>query len=152
QGFVFCCFNNAYKLTPAFFSVWMSLLRALPGSVLWLLEMSPAARANLEREAAARGVAAERLVFAARAPLPEYLARYRLADLVLDTLPYNAGTTANDALWAGVPVLSCTGACFAARMAGSILHAAGLPELVTATLADYEKRALELARDPNALQ
>ena len=129
----------------------MRLLRNVPASVLWLLADNATATRNLKREAAARGIDPERLVFAARADLPEHLARHRLADLFLDTLPYNAHTTASDALWTGLPVLTCTGKTFAGRVAASLLHAAGLPELVSETLADYEALALRLARDPAAL-
>jgi protein O-GlcNAc transferase len=151
DGFVFCCFNHSYKLTPAVFDIWMGLLRAVPGSVLWLLEANMAMPGNLRREAAARGIMPERLVFARHAPIPEYLARLAAADLFLDTFPYNAGATANDALWAGLPVLTCGGDFYVGRMAGSLLHAIGLPELVTASPAEYEARALELAHDPARL-
>ncbi len=151
SGFVFCSFNNNYKITPPVFDVWMRLLDAVPGSVLWLLEGNHLAPANLRREAQARGVAPERLVFAPRRKLPEHLARHRLADLFLDTLPVNAHTTASDALWAGLPVLTCLGTTFAGRVAGSLLRAAGLPELVTASLPDYEALALALARDAERL-
>jgi predicted O-linked N-acetylglucosamine transferase (SPINDLY family) len=152
EGLVFCCFNHSYKLTPAVFDIWMRLLRAVPGSVLWLLEANRAMPDNLRRAAAARGVMPERLVFARHAPVPEYLARLALADLFLDTFPYNAGATANDALWAGLPVLTCGGDCYVGRMAGSLLHAIGLPELATASPAEYEARALELARHPARLK
>jgi predicted O-linked N-acetylglucosamine transferase (SPINDLY family) len=151
QGFVFCCFNNAYKLTPPVFAVWMRLLKAVPGSVLWLLEMFPEGRANLERTAQEQGIETSRLVFAPRVPLPEYLARYRCADLFLDTLPYNAGATARDALRMGLPLLTCAGRSFAARMAGSLLHVAGVPELITQSLAEYEALALRLAHAPHTL-
>jgi predicted O-linked N-acetylglucosamine transferase (SPINDLY family) len=151
EGFVFCCFNASYKITPEVFDIWMRLLRAVPGSVLWLLAPEAAARDNLRREALARGVAAERLVFAARLPLPEHLARHRAADLFLDTLPYNAHTTASDALWAGLPVLTRLGESFAARVSASLLNAIDLPELITHTAAEYEARALELARHPERL-
>ncbi|PWC67229.1 hypothetical protein TSH58_18860 [Azospirillum sp. TSH58] len=151
DGFVFCCFNSPYKLTPAVFDVWARLLRAVPGSVLWLYAGNPLVAGNLRREAAARGVAPERLVFAPPRPLAEHLARHRLADLFLDTLPYNAHTTASDALWAGLPVLTCRGATFAGRVAASLLDTVGLPELVTDTLAAYEALALDLARDPRRL-
>jgi protein O-GlcNAc transferase len=151
QGFVFCAFNSAHKFTPAIFDVWMRLLAAVPGSVLWALSRSSVAEQNLRREAAARGVAPERLIFAPREPLAMHLARHRLADLFLDTLPYNAHTTASDALWAGLPVLTCAGETFAGRVAGSLLRAVGLPELVTASLADYENLALALAREPQKL-
>ena len=150
-GFVFACFNNSYKLTPEFFEVWMRLLREVPGSVLWLLQDNKWAADNLRREAQARGVAPERLVFAPRRKLPEHLARHRLADLFLDTLPCNAHTTASDALWAGLPVLTCAGRSLAARVAGSLLQAVGLPELVTHDLAEYEALALKLAREPGLL-
>lgn len=152
QGFVFCCFNSTYKITPPVFAVWMRLLRAVAGSVLWLLEDTPAASANLRRAAAQQGVDPARLVFAGRLPLPDHLARHRLADLFLDTLPVNAHTTASDALWAGLPVLTCAGEAFAGRVAASLLHAIGLDDLVTRDLAAYEARALELARDPAALR
>jgi protein O-GlcNAc transferase len=151
DGLVFCCFNHSYKLTPAVFDIWMRLLQAVPGSVLWLLEANMAMPANLRGEAAARGIMPERLVFARHAPIPEYLARLAAADLFLDTFPYNAGATANDALWAGLPVLTCSGDFYVGRMAGSLLHAIGLPELVTASPAEYETRAQELAGDPSRL-
>jgi predicted O-linked N-acetylglucosamine transferase (SPINDLY family) len=150
-AFVFCCFNNNYKITPEQFDVWMRLLKAVDGSVLWLIEDNPAAAANLRREAERRGVPARRVVFAARMNPDEHLARHRLADLFLDTLPYNAHTTAADALWAGLPLLTCTGSTFPGRVAGSLLKAAGLPELITESLAGYEARALELARTPAML-
>jgi predicted O-linked N-acetylglucosamine transferase (SPINDLY family) len=150
QGLVFCCFNNSYKITPEMFALWMRLLARVPGSVLWLLEASATAQDNLRRAAARQGVDPSRLVFAPKRPLAEHLARHRLADLVLDTLPYNAHTTASDALWAGVPVLTCAGKTFASRVAGSLLHAVGLPDLVTTSLAEYETLALCLANDPAA--
>ena len=149
-GVVFCCFNQAGKITPDFFDVWMRLLQAVPESVLWLLA-NAAGAGNLRREAEGRGVAADRLIFAPRLAADHHLARHRLADIFLDTLPYNAHTTASDALWAGVPVVSCRGRTFAGRVAASQLHAIGLPELITASLADYEALALKLARDPAAL-
>jgi predicted O-linked N-acetylglucosamine transferase (SPINDLY family) len=150
-GFVFCAFNNLHKLNPVMFDIWMRLLRAVPGSVLWLAVDSPLARHNLATEAVRRGVDASRLVFARRVAYAEHLARMGLADLFLDTLPFNAGTTASDALWAGLPVLTCSGHSFAARMAGSLLRAVGLPELITDRLDDYEARALELATTPGLL-
>jgi predicted O-linked N-acetylglucosamine transferase (SPINDLY family) len=152
QGLVFCCFNNSYKILPAVFDVWMRLLARVPGSVLWLSTASATACENLRREAAARGIDRQRLVFAPRLSLPEHLARHVHADLFLDTTPYNAGTTANDALFMGVPVLTCAGETLASRVAGSQLHAIGLPELVTTALADYEALALELARVPERLE
>jgi predicted O-linked N-acetylglucosamine transferase (SPINDLY family) len=151
EGFVFCCFNDSYKITPHFFDIWMRLLHAVPGSVIWLYGHETMAKANLAREAAARGVAPERLVFAQRLRLSEHLARHRLADLFLDTLPYNAHTTASDALWAGLPVLTCTGDTFAGRVAGSLLRALGLGELITTSLEEYEALALRLVRDTELL-
>lgn len=150
-GFVFCCFNNNYKITPEVFDVWMRLLNEVGGSVLWLLEDNTAVARNLRSEALRRGVAAERLVFAPRVELDKHLARHKLADLFLDTLPYNAHTTASDALWAGLPVLTCRGTTFPGRVAASLLNAVGLPELVTENLADYEALALKLARSPDLL-
>ena len=147
DGFVFCCFNNSAKITPDLFDIWMRLLLAAPGSVLWLFDDNPWARAGLAREAANRGVAPERLVFAPRLPLPDHLARHRLADLFLDTLPFNAHTTASDALWAGLPIVTCPGTTFASRVAGSMLHATGMPDLVASSLQDYETLALRIARD-----
>ncbi len=152
NGFVFCSFNNSYKITPEFFGIWMRLLAAVPGAVLWLLDANGLVKGNLRREAAARGIDPDRLVFAPRLPSPEHLARHRLADLFLDTLPYNAHTTASDALWAGLPVLTCAGNTFAGRVAGSLLHAAGLPELVTHSPAAYEELGLRLASEPGLLQ
>jgi predicted O-linked N-acetylglucosamine transferase (SPINDLY family) len=152
RGFVFCSFNNSYKFSPEMFDVWMRLLHAVEGSVLWLSQNNPAAVRNLQRQAEVCGIAPERLVFAAFLPAPdEHLARLRLADLFLDTLPYNAHTTASDALWAGLPVLTCAGETFAGRVAASLLHAVGLPELVTQSVAEYEALGLKLARDPAAL-
>ena len=150
-GLVFCCFNNNYKITPAIYAIWMRLLTAVPGSVLWLLEDNAAASRNLRREAEQSGVAAERVVFAPKIGLDGHLARHGLADLFLDTLPCNAHTTASDALWAGLPVLTCMGGAFSGRVAGSLLNAAGLPEMITHSLDEYEARALELATAPAML-
>ncbi len=150
DAFVFCCFNNSYTITPRFFTLWMGLLAELPGSVLWL-RGEEAVRRNLSREAAARGIDPKRLVFAQGLPMAEHLARYRQADLFLDTLPYNAHATACDALWAGLPVLTLAGACFSGRVAGSLLRAVGLPELVTESEEDYRALALFLAREPALL-
>lgn len=152
RGFVFCCFNNSHKLTPAFFDVWMRLLNAVPGSVLWLLGRNQLMEANLRKEAFTRDVNPDRLIFAPLCKLPEHLARQRLADLFLDTSPCNAHTTTSDALWVGLPVLTCAGRIFAARVAGSLLHAIGLPELVTHSLEDYEALALKLATQPDELR
>lgn len=151
SGVVYCCFNTLYKLEPSFFGAWMRILAAVPGSVLWLLAKPEAARANLRREAEAAGVDADRLVFAEGKPKPLHLARLRLADLFLDTRYYNAHTTASDALWAGVPVLTCPGGGFPARVAASLLTAIDLPELILPDLACYEREALRLGRDPVAL-
>jgi protein O-GlcNAc transferase len=152
EVFVFCCFNNNYKIMPPVFAAWMRLLRDLPASVLWLLEDNAAAKRNLQASAQAAGVDPARLVFAPRLPPAEHLARHRLADLFLDTLPCNAHTTASDALWAGLPLLTCTGATFAGRVAGSLLRAVGLGELVTGSLQEYEALAGALARDPGRLR
>jgi len=152
-GFVFCCFNNTWKIRQDIFDIWMRLLGRIEGSVLWLSGSDDLSMQNLRSAAAARGIDPARLKFAAKVPsLDDHLARHRLADLFLDTLPYNAHTTASDALWAGLPVLTCAGQSFCARVASSLLHAAGMPELVTHTLADYEAQALSLACDPATLQ
>jgi predicted O-linked N-acetylglucosamine transferase (SPINDLY family) len=151
SGFVFACFNNSYKITPAMFDVWMRLLRATDGSVLWLLQDNETATANLKREADARGVEPRRLIFAPRVNVAEHLARQRLADLFLDTLPCTAHTTASDALWVGLPVLTVLGTTFAGRVSASLLNAIGLSELVTTSLAAYEGLALSLAQDSSAL-
>jgi predicted O-linked N-acetylglucosamine transferase (SPINDLY family) len=151
DAFVFCCFNNAFKIMPTIFDIWMRLLKAREGSVLWLLESNPAVSANLRREAESRGVSSERLIFAPRIPLADHLARQRQADLFLDTLPYNAHTTASDALWAGLPLLTCIGSTFAGRVAASLLNAAGLAELITTSLEDYEALALKISNDPGVL-
>ncbi len=152
RGFVFASFNNTYKITPQLFDIWMRLLSAVKGSVLWLPKSNALAIGNLSREAETRGIASDRLVFAPFVPAAdEHLARLRLSDLFLDTLPYNAHTTASDALWAGVPVLTCMGGTFAGRVAASLLHGVGLPEMVAHSLADYEALALKLAGDPAAL-
>jgi predicted O-linked N-acetylglucosamine transferase (SPINDLY family) len=151
QGFVFCSFNNSYKIRPAVFDVWMKLLSAIDGSVLWLLDDTAAAVARLKAAAEGRGISSARLVFAPRVPLDQHLARHRLADLFLDTFPVNAHTTASDALWAGLPLVTLQGETFTSRVAASVLAAAGLPELVTHTLDDYAALALKLARDPAEL-
>src|SRR5262249_19594976 len=152
RGFVFCSFNNNWKITPEVFDVWMRLLKAINGSVLWLLRDNATAEQNLRKEALARGVDPRRLVFAPRMKLEDHLARHRLADLSLDTPPCNAHTTASDALWAGLPVLTCMGKAFAGRVTASLLNAIGLPELVTSNMADYEALALTLAGDPARLR
>ena len=151
DGFVFCGFNQSFKIQPHFFDVWMKLLQQVPGSVLWLLDNNPLATSNLQKEAQLRGVNAERLIFAPRLPLSQHLARQALADMLLDTLPYNAHTTASDALWAGVPVVTCLGETFAGRVAASLLKAVGLPELITSNLEDYADLAYRLASSPDTL-
>ncbi len=151
QGFVFCCFNASQKLSRFTLERWMQILLAVPGSVLWLLDSGEEMRANLRAFAAARGVAEGRLVFAPKLNNAEHLARYRLADLFLDSVPYGAHTTASDALWLGVPVLTLSGRSFAARVCGSLVRAAGLPEMVCATPDDYVRRAVALAQAPDEL-
>ena len=151
-GFVLCCFNNNYKITPALFDVWMRLLCAIDGSRLWLLADDASVQNNLRKEAAVRGIDPVRLIFASRLPPAEHLARHRLADLFLDTLPYNAHSTASDALWAGLPVLTCCGETFAGRVAASLLNAVGHPNMVTHSLDEYEALALKLGTDPGLLQ
>ncbi|HWY63385.1 MAG TPA: tetratricopeptide repeat protein [Rhizomicrobium sp.] len=151
KNFVFCSFNSSYKLTPEIFSIWMNILRAAPQSVLWLLENNPEFAGHLRRAAIAAGVVAERLIFAPMVPLEQHLARMQEADLFLDLLPCGGHTTASDALWAGVPLLTCRGGALPGRVAASLLHAVGLPELVTESLADYQALALRLAGDPALL-
>ena len=151
-AFVFCCFNNGYKILPPTFDGWMRILHAVEGSVLWLLDHNALGTYNLKKEAQARGVDPSRLIFAPRMQLAEHLARHRLADLFIDTLPYNAHTTASDALWAGLPVLTCMGKSFAARVAGSLLMAMDLSELITHTQADFEAKAIAYAKNSEALQ
>ena len=152
NGFIFCCFNNNYKIVPSTFDGWMKILSAVPDSVLFLYAANKWAEANLRMEAERRGVRQNRLVFASRIERVEYLARYKIPDLFLDTLPYNAGTTASDALWAGLPVLTCMGESFASRVAASLLNAIELPELITTTQAEFEARAIELATNPDKLR
>ena len=147
EGFVFCCFNQCYKITPEVFACWMRLLNRIAGSVLWLLEDNRWARANLQEAACAQGVSPDRLVFAPKLALADHLARYRVANLALDTLPYGSHTTASDALWAGCPLVALCGEAFASRVAGSILTACGLAELVTTSLDDYEKLVERVASD-----
>ena len=151
SAFVFCCFNNNYKIVPSTFEGWMRILDRVPGGVLWLLEDDPQAVRNLRKEAGARGVAPERLIFAPRLPLPEHLARHRAADLFVDSLPYNAHTTASDALWAGLPLLTRIGTTFPGRVAASLLKAIGLAELIATTQENYEALAVDLAIDRERL-
>ena len=150
-GFVFCCFNQTYKITPDVFEVWMRLLQRVPGSVLWLVESGARARTHLLAVASAMGITAGRIIFAPRMPYAQHLARYQVAGLALDTTPYTSHTTMSDALWCGCPVVGLSDVqsnLFAARVSGSILTAAGLPDLITGTLVEYEQRACELALDP----
>ena len=150
-GFVFCCFNTSYKFVPATFAGWMNILKAVPGSVLFLYAQYEAGANHLREQALRHGLDPRRLVFGERLALPEYLARYRTADLFLDTLPYNAGTTASDALWAGLPVLTLSGEAYVSRTAASLLTAIGAPELIASTQQEYERLAIELATDPQRL-
>ena len=150
-GFVFCCFNRNFKITPHVFSGWMRILKQVEGSVLWLLEDNAQAASNLRMEASTRGVDAARLIFAKHIPTDEHIARYRFAHLFVDTSPCNAHTTASEALWAGLPVLTQIGATFAGRVAASLLKAIGLPELITESQSDYEARAIALAVSPEEL-
>ena len=152
DAFVFCCMNNVYKITPAIFDIWMRLLDRVPGSVLMLYSQAPEAQDNLRHEAQARGIAGTRLVFGEPLAHDQHLARLRLCDLFLDTWPYNAHTTGSDALWAGLPVLTCMGRTFPSRVGASLLHAVGLPELVTDSFSDYEAMALLLATEPRTLK
>jgi predicted O-linked N-acetylglucosamine transferase (SPINDLY family) len=152
NGFVFCCFNHNYKILPTTFDGWMKILNAVPDSVLFLYATNKWAEANLKIEAEKRGVSQNRIIFGSWIERSEYLARYKVADLFLDTLPYNAGTTASDALWAGLPVLTCMGESFASRVAASLLNAIELPELITTTQAEYEARAIELGNNPAKLK
>jgi protein O-GlcNAc transferase len=151
NGFLFCCFNNNFKILPATFDGWMRILKAVEGSVLWLFQDNSWAVENLKKEGEKQGIAADRLVFAERLPLSEHLARHRQADLFLDTFPYNAHTTTSDALWTGLPVLTLMGQSFASRVAGSLLNAVGLPELITSNQEEYEALAIELALNPKKL-
>lgn len=151
EGFVFCSFNNTFKLNRTFFAIWMELLKQVPGSVLWLLQKTPEVRANLKREAFAHGVDPNRIVFADQMPNDRHLARHAAADLFLDSLPCTAHTTASDALWAGLPLLTCLGSTFAGRVAASVLDAVGLPELIAPSVSDYAKTALRLAQNPDEI-
>jgi len=152
NGFVFCCFNNNFKITPDIFSIWMDLLKRVDNSVLWLFEDTAEAAAQLRQNAAQHGLDPQRLIFAGRVPQPEHLARQKQADLFLDTLYYNAHTTASDALWVGLPVLTCPGQTFASRVAASLLTAAGVEELICQDTDDYLRKAESFARNPAALQ
>ena len=150
-GFIFCCFNNNYKILPSTFDGWMRILKAVEGSVLFLYAENPWAETNLKQEAEIRGVSSKKLIFGKHLPSDEYLARYHACDLFLDTAPYNAGTTASDALWAGLPVLTLIGKSFASRVAASLLNAIKMPELIATTQASYESLAIELATNPQKI-
>ena len=151
EGFLYCCFNGGFKIDPRIFDTWMRILTAVQGSVLWLYKSSSEAEENLRREALSRGVEESRLIFATNLPKPEHLARLRVADLFLDTLDYNAGTTACDALWAGLPLISCPGESHASRLGASLLNAIGLSELIMPDLETYEQTAIRLAENPKEL-
>jgi len=151
KGVVFCCFNQSYKILPDTFAAWMRILSRVPGSVLWLLETNPWARRNLQLAAATHGVSADRIVFAPHRPLAEHLARYRIADLALDTFPYTSHTTASDALWAGCPLVARAGDTFASRVSGSVLNAAGMPDLITYTIEAFEELAVQLGLAPDRI-
>jgi protein O-GlcNAc transferase len=152
NAFVWCCFNNAYKFNPHLFDIWCRLLAEVPDSVFWLIPGARETEKNLQSEAAARGIDPKRLIFATSLPNEDHLARVANADLCLDTAPVNGATTTSDALWAGVPVLTCAGRSFVSRMAGSLLSGLGLPELITQTYPEYEQLALSLAREPQRLK
>ncbi|MFN9941184.1 MAG: glycosyltransferase, partial [bacterium] len=152
NGFVFCCFNNTYKINPEVFASWTRILQAVEGACLWLLADHETVQTRLRQEAGRAGLDPNRIVFAGRLPMAEYLGRYRLADLFLDTLPFNAGTTARDALFAGLPLLTCPGQAFAGRMAASLLRALDLPELVAPSRAAYEALAVRLAQSPDEMR
>jgi len=151
DALVLCCFNQTFKITPDVFSSWLRILRAVPDSVLWLVDANRWATANLRRAAGQEGITVERLIFAPRVPLGDHLARYRVADIALDTFPYTSHTTASDALWCGCPLVALRGATFPARVSASILVAGNLPDLITDSLVDYERKILELAADRNTL-
>ncbi len=152
EGFIWCSFHSTYKLNPSLFDIWARLLLAVPGSALWLLGGRPETEDNLRRESLSRGVDPKRLIFAQGEPYPRHLARLPLADLCLDTYPFNGGATTSDALWAGVPVVTCSGSSYASRMSGSLLTALGLSTLVASSLEEYERLALQLALDPRRLE
>jgi predicted O-linked N-acetylglucosamine transferase (SPINDLY family) len=150
--FVYSCFNNNYKIIPATFDSWVAILKKVPNSVLWLFQDNEFARDNLTQEIVNRGIDYNRLIFAGRMPLPEHLSRQSLADLFLDTLPYNAHTTASDALWVGLPLLTLIGKSFPARVAASLLKAANLEELITYSRQEFESLAIELGANPKKLR
>ena len=152
NGFVFCCFNQTYKITSNIFDIWMKILKQVKGSVLWLLEDNPTATNNLKLEANKRNIDSKRIIFAKRMKMSDHLARHKVADLFIDTLPYNAHTTASDGLWVGVPFLTLAGDSFASRVGASMLNAIGLPELITYSENEYKNKAIELATNPILLK
>ena len=152
NSFVFCCFNQNYKITPSVFDIWMRLLKKVEKSVLWLIKDNDVAAYNLKKEAEKRGVKSDRIIFAKHMPVPEHLARHKIADLFVDTFPYTAHTTCSDALWSGLPVITRTGQSFASRVAGSLLNAVNLKELITKTEKEYEDLILKLAKNPKQLK
>jgi protein O-GlcNAc transferase len=152
EAIVFCCFNQTLKITPEIFDIWCRILTAVPGSILWIPASNPQVEENLRQEAKIRGVTSRQLVMAPLLPREEHLARMQCADLFLDTLPYNAGTTCSDALWMGLPVITCAGDSFVSRMAGSLLMSIGAPELITYNLDDYYHLAIDLATDRQKLE
>jgi predicted O-linked N-acetylglucosamine transferase (SPINDLY family) len=151
DGFVFCCFNQSYKITPYVYDIWMKLLKRVDGSVLWLIKDSDIGSHNLKKEAQKRGVEPDRIIFAEKMSNSEHLARHRLADLFIDTFPYTAHTTCSDALWSGLPVITKMGESFVSRVSASLLTAIGLPELITKTEKDYEELTFKIARDKSLL-
>ena len=151
KGFVYCCFNNNFKINPAIFQLWAAILNEVHESVLWLLEDNPESINNIKNEAYLRGINPNRIIAAKRMNLPEHLARHRCADLFLDTNPYNAHTTASDALWAGLPILTLMGNSFPSRVGASLLNAIELPELITKSNEEYVNKAIELAKNPQKL-
>jgi predicted O-linked N-acetylglucosamine transferase (SPINDLY family) len=154
NSFVFCCFNNNFKITPNVFNIWMNILKNVKDSVLWLMIKgdNQTVKNHLKKEALKKGIESDRLIFANRVPLSDHLARLKLADLFIDTMPYNAHTTASDALWVGLPVLTLCGETFASRVAASMLNAIGLNELITSTAKEFEDLAIELANNTKKLQ
>ena len=152
NGFVFCSFNKTYKITPNVFDIWMKILKQVKGSVLWLLEDNPTATNNLKLEANKRNIDSARIIFAKRTKMSDHLARHKVADLFIDTLPYNAHTTASDGLWVGLPFLTLVGDTFASRVGASMLNAIGLPELITYSENEYKNKAIEIAKNPILLR
>jgi len=151
-GFIFCCFNQNAKITPAIFNLWMNILKKVDGSILWLLEEDAVANNNLKKEAINKGVSSDRIIFSKRIDIKEHLSRISIADLFLDTFPYNAHTTASDSLWAGVPILSYQGQSFQSRVAASLLNSIDAKELIVNSITEYESLSVELALNPLKLK